>query len=33
MSDKGVCPYFEYIGFRLFQVDKQTNCTYNSKEV
>ena len=32
MSDKGVCPYFEYISFRLFQADKQTNCTYNSKK-
>ena len=33
MSDKDVCPYFEYISFRLFQADKQTNCTYNSREV
>ena len=32
MSDKDVCPYFEYISFRLFQADKQTNCTYNSKK-
>lgn len=32
MSDKVVCPYFEYISFRLFQADKQTNCTYNSKK-
>ena len=31
-SDKAVCPYIEYISFRLSQAYIQINSTYNPKE-